>query len=332
MGDNATAPSDYGLSASFRFWSYLVLNTGSVLCTLFVLYHLLFDRALRRALHNHIVIILLIVGLIYELTDIPWILYANYTGQSMFSGETFYLIWIFVDLGVYAILLGLFAWATVQRHILIFHDRWISTKKRRLIVHYGPMFAIIIYHLIYWTLIQFVLPCGNDSHGSLDSGLFIPCLFNKSILGTWDLIFNQVIPIFTIVVFSIGLIVRVVLQKRRLNQQMKWRRHRKMMIQLISLTSLYVVFNLPWVALILSSQFGLSHDIFDPVSIYLGYFFYYVVFFFPFACCASLSELRQKCSQCFGIQYCQRRTTPGNIVASTSTKQNTPGTQLEKKL
>jgi hypothetical protein len=31
----------------------------------------LFDQTLRQALHNHIIIILLCIGLIYELTSVP---------------------------------------------------------------------------------------------------------------------------------------------------------------------------------------------------------------------------------------------------------------------
>ncbi len=54
-----------------EFWIYAISDGLSILCSLFVLYDLLFDRTLRKALNNHVIIVLLIMGLIYELTTIP---------------------------------------------------------------------------------------------------------------------------------------------------------------------------------------------------------------------------------------------------------------------
>jgi hypothetical protein len=42
-----------------QFWIYLLLVTPSIMCLLFALYHFLFDRTLRQALHNHMIIVLL---------------------------------------------------------------------------------------------------------------------------------------------------------------------------------------------------------------------------------------------------------------------------------
>ena len=44
---------------SVRFWIYLIADILSVLCSLFVLYYLLFDRTLRQALNNHVIIVLI---------------------------------------------------------------------------------------------------------------------------------------------------------------------------------------------------------------------------------------------------------------------------------
>ena len=48
-----------------RFWLLLLLDIGAVCCTILLLYHLLFRRQLREALHNHIVILILINILMY---------------------------------------------------------------------------------------------------------------------------------------------------------------------------------------------------------------------------------------------------------------------------
>ncbi|CAF4176106.1 unnamed protein product, partial [Adineta steineri] len=58
----------------YRFWFLIILTTLSILCTGFVLYHLLFDRILRQAMNNHVIIILLILNFLIEAIDIPFIL------------------------------------------------------------------------------------------------------------------------------------------------------------------------------------------------------------------------------------------------------------------
>ncbi|CAF4069606.1 unnamed protein product [Rotaria sp. Silwood1] len=268
---NSSSLSNYEISPLVRFWSYLFLDIISILCTLFVLYYLLFDRTHRQALHNHIIIVLLFIGLIYELTDIPWILYYNYWDIPMFSTITFYLIWVFVDYAFYSAQIALFAWATVERHILIFHDKWISTRKKRFFIHYVPIAAIPIYCFIYYCFIYFRSFCENSFDSFIAGGIYIPCLFSRTILGSWDLIVHQVIPTLTIVIFSFLLILRVILQKKRLNQPIKWRRHRKMTIQLLSISCIYLLFNFPWTFLVFAFQYGLPADVAYIPLLYAGY-------------------------------------------------------------
>ena len=312
--NDTSVPSDYGLSPAVRFWSYLVFNVLSVICSIFALYYLLIDRKLRRALHNHIIIVLLFIGLIYELTDILWILYFNYTGLPMFASITFYLIWVFVDYAFYSAQIALFAWATIERHILIFHDRLISTKMRRLILHYLPIVLIPTYCFIYYCLVYFAPFCENSFDSFIGGGIYIPCVFSRTFLGSWDLIVHQVVPTLIIVIFSVGLIVRVIWQKRRLNQAVSWRKHRKMMIQLISISCVYVVFNFPWTFLVFAFQYGLSPDAANVPLLYAGYLYYYVIFVFPFACCGSLPELR---TQFINIIFCCRKRQADGAVRST---------------
>jgi hypothetical protein len=54
---------------------YLVPMILSVIVTIFVLYHLLIDRALRIALNNHIIILLLSSGFIESVIDGMWYIY-----------------------------------------------------------------------------------------------------------------------------------------------------------------------------------------------------------------------------------------------------------------
>lgn len=312
--DDSTAPTAFQIPPLFRFWSYLFLNAISVIASSFTLYCLLSDRKMRQAPHNHIVIVLLIIGLVYELTDIPWILYANYTGMPMFASTTFYIIWIFVDYAFYSTQLALFSWATIERHILIFHDKWLATKTKRLLIHYMPIAAIVTYCLLFYTFIYLIPFCPNSFDSFVAGGIYIPCLFSRTILGSWDLIVQQVIPTMIIVIFSILLILRVIWQKRRLNQPVTWQRHRKMTIQLVTISSLYILFNLPWTFLVFGFQYGLPPETVEVPLLFAGYLYYYVTFLFPFICAGALPEIRKR----FVANVCGWRRRPATSQATSS--------------
>lgn len=333
--DQTSSVFDYQLPPLVRFWTYLVFDILSVLCTLIVLYCILFDRTLRRGLHNHIIVVLLFIGLIYELTNIPWILYYNYWGVPMFSTITFYLIWVFADYAFYSAQIALFSWATMERHILIFHDKWLSTKTRRFFIHYCPMVAIPTYCFIYYCLVYFAPFCENSFDSFIAGGIYIPCLFSRTFLGSWDLFVHQVIPTINISIFSILLILRVIWQKRRLNQPVKWRKHRKMTIQLVSISCIYCVFNFPWTVLVFAFQYGLSPDAAYIPLLYAGYLYYYVMFFFPFACFGSLPEIRNKfTAKLFSyVKRPQQNSSSGSqhtssSLASRNAKANTKNTKV----
>ena len=177
--------------------------------------------------------------------------------------HTFYSFWTFIAQPLYALQIELFAWATIERHI-----QWVSTSKKRFFVHYLPVGIISTYYLVYYGLVFFGAICFDSFDTFFAIGFHIPCAFDHTILGVWDLLFHQVFPLLIIVLFSIALIVRTVLQKRRLHQGVNWRKHRKMITQLLSISTIYIMFNSPWVFSALAFQYGL------PLNITLNVFSY----------------------------------------------------------
>ena len=131
-----------------RFWLYLISNISSILCSFFVLYHLLFNRLLRQALNNHAVIVLILIGLIIELIDIPLIIHFFRFGYNWKVTSIFSYFWSFIDYGCFTTQTIIFAWTTIEKHILIFHDRWLLTKKKRFFIHYLPLIILLIYCFI----------------------------------------------------------------------------------------------------------------------------------------------------------------------------------------
>lgn len=304
---NATVSSLFRIPHSVRFWIYLWFNFFSLICTLFTLYFLLFDSALRRALNNHIIIVLLFLGLLYELTNIPWHLRNDQFSISWSVSPFFNLFWTFVDYPLYSLQITLFSWATVERHILIFHNQWVSTRKKCFFVHYVPIVFLSIYYLIYYSFGYFGKPCSTSFNSFLSGGIYIPCAFDRTFMLSWELIVHQVLPTGIIVISSVGLLARVLVQKSKMLQNIQWRKNRKMIIQLLSISTIYIVFNIPWVIIIFAYAYGLAESVAWAGIIYSKFLVYFIIFLFPFVTCFSLPELRAKFRQTILCRYGTRR-------------------------
>jgi hypothetical protein len=286
--------SRHAIPPTVRFWTYLTFDILSVACSLFVLNYLLFDRTLRRAFSNHVIIVLLFIGLLNELISVPWILYRNQTGVPLIRTSAFYLSSFFVDYALFSTQVILVAWATLERHIIIFHQTWVSTRKKRFFVHYLPIIVILIYCLVYYSIITFGQFCKNSFVYYLAGNLIIPCVYSNRALSLWELVAHQAIPTLIIIIFSIALIGRVVRQKQKVNQTIRWRDHRTMTIQLLSISALYLVFNTPWMIILFAFQYGLPPNMAAVWTSYGIYFRTYVIFLYPFVCFGSSKELRNK--------------------------------------
>jgi hypothetical protein len=316
---NSSLTDDDALTANdaIKFWLYLVFLIPSLICSLFSLCYLLLHRTLRHALNNHAIIIVLFIGLIYEVTIYPWMLhYYHYRGVWQRT-EIFCTFWTFIDWGLYYTQTILFAWATIERHILIFHDGWLSTKKKRFFIHYLPLIVLTLYCLIYYIIVDFFPPCKNyfDDFYMLcvDS-----CLFYESYaLYMWDTIVHQILPSLTIVISSIALLVRILWQKHHMGQSLRWRKHWKMTVQLLCISILYLIFTFPITLMNFLYLCGLPDDVGTNFMNYALLLNYCIMLLFPFACALSLPELRKK------IKILLRRRQRRTVVPSTWIIRNT---------
>lgn len=303
---------DY-LSPTQKFWLYLIFLIPSTILTLFVLYQLLFDRLLRKSLHNHVIIILMITVVICQITIFPWMLYYFYNGNYWHRPVAFCLIWGFIDWPVYILQLLLFAWASIERHILIFNDQLVSTHRKRVIVHYLPLIILTGYWFIFYIYVYFMASCNYVTNDY--SMVCIPiCLYESFPFRAAETTLHYAIPCFIIIIFSLGLLFRVLWQKYRARQQILWRRHRKMTIQLLSIACLYLLVAVPWAIMIFLRICGLSPDIaaeFENLTLYVSY---YIEIFFPFVACLSLPELRNKVKKFLHLTKLQRSVGPVPLV------------------
>jgi hypothetical protein len=304
------------ISNSIRFWFYLIFLIPSILCSLFIVYHFLLNRTLRQALNNHVIIVLLFLSLISELTNYPWMLHFFRNGGIWERSFIFCSIWSFVDWSTFILQTFLVAWATIERHILIFHDSWLSTKTKRFFVHYLPLIFLPLYCLIWYIVIFLFPPCENFFDMTQTVCAF-PCLYTIYALTMWEIIVHEIFPVLIIVVFSIALLVRVLWQRHRIRQPIQWRKYRKMSFQLLSISLIYLIFSLPYMLMNMISLSGIRNEIFTAIFDYALFLTYFVFFLFPFVCVLSLSELRTKVPEFFHLRRQTRRTGPEILAMKT---------------
>ncbi|CAF1377579.1 unnamed protein product [Adineta steineri] len=282
------------LPAVVTFWLYLIFLIPSILFCIFCLYYFLMDGQLRQGLHNHVFILILFFTLFYELTDIIWFIYYSHTGIVLSSTPIFCLIWIYIDYSGFVTILFLMSWATIERHILIFHQNFIATSIKRFLLHYLPLIVFSIYPFLFYFIVFFVMPCDVPFNYNKQRCAHGFCLFNNALVGTWDAIADYIIPTFIIIILSIVLIIRVWYSKYRVGQRIQWRNYKKMTIQLISISFLYLILYLPFMVLNTAYTAGLSTDIaFDFFGITAD-LSYLIILFIPFICAFSSPELRKK--------------------------------------
>jgi len=234
----------------------------------------------------------------------------------------FCLIWGFIDGAVYTLQLLLFAWATIERHILIFHDR-LLTKKKRFLVHHLPLIVIILYWFIFYTYVYFYPPCKNIFNNSQMVCVTI-CLFKSFPFHAFETLFNNILPSLTIVIFSVALFVRIVRQKHRIQQHIHWRKYRKMTIQLLSISVLYLLITTPWAIITFLRICRLSPDIGVIFESYAVFISYYIVLLFPFVALLSLPELRIKLKRISHLQRQKRCVGPEPVIGRNARNNQIP--------
>ncbi|CAF1274143.1 unnamed protein product [Rotaria magnacalcarata] len=300
--------SEISWPRSLRFILLLIFDIPSVVCSLFVLYHLLINRTSRHALHNHTIIILLTISLAFQLTDIPWYLDFIRRGSVWPQIPIRCLLWWLVDLGFYNTAALILAWSSIERHILVFHDQWISTRKKRFYVHYLPLIILILYSTIYYTVLIFFPPCHHKYIYVLPVCAASPCHLFHPILGLWEMGIHGCLSTIIIAAFSIALLVRVIVHKRRRNRVFQWKFYRKMIIQLLSISALYLLLNFPIMIFSVARLCGLPSDIGVEVQQITFFLTYWVMFLLPFVALSSLPGLRKKMDRIGFIKHRRQKT------------------------
>ncbi|CAF1273736.1 unnamed protein product [Adineta ricciae] len=274
-------------------WLLLVFIGFSVLCSVFLLIHFLAIRSLRQAINNHIVIVVLILSLIYTLFDAgSSITYYRLNRVVWPQSPVFCYIWLFIDIGIYNTITVLLAWGSFERHILVFHHQLTNTQWKKIFVHYVPLYFLLSYMTLFYVIVVFIYPCENYWDYSWAVCGVSGCYHENTILAYWELYFHGIIPMMLIALFNVTLLIRVICHKRTVQQRIAWKKYRKMAIQLLSISALYLSVNFPLFLIAMLNLVGLFLN--NPATGVLSFLTYHVIMFLPFVSLGSLPDVWTK--------------------------------------
>ncbi|CAF3773805.1 unnamed protein product [Adineta steineri] len=304
----------------------------SVLVSIFHLYHLFSDRALRQALNNHVIILLLCFGLVFELTLGLLNAYLDQSGVVPLQLQTpaFCYIWALLNSAMYIIIYLLMAWAAFERHILVFHTNWFATKRKRLLFHYTPLSLCIIWPIAFYITTLFIIPCSFPLNYKANNCGLYSCLTRFASLALFDSIGHYMVPTFLIAAFSVALFVRVLYKRYRVRRQIEWKNYKKMALQLLPISMLYIVLQFIWVLMYAFYSAGVPRSVGASFYTDIRAFGTWPILFTPFATVISLPEFGKKCQQLIFFWRPQRAVHPQPLTVNRQNGNQTVAIPLKK--
>jgi hypothetical protein len=281
---------------------YVVLQTchiPSIFCSIFKLAHLLLDHNLRSALHNHVLLALMIISILDSFLSHPFTLNYLRLGYVTPSTNALCLFWNFINSNCSFATYLTMAWASVERHFLIFYPSIFTTRRQRILFHYIPLLiTALVYPIMFSTVIVFLYPCSDEFNMT---AIFCgySCALRIPYIVIYARIAHNFVPTFIVVGSSLALLVRVIMQKRRvLRNQFTWRRCRRMIIQLMTIASLFLIVTMP-VTFVSIVQYCCSPTFGAAVQVpYLSFLIRFLNMLMPFVCLGLLPEIWPKLLPC----------------------------------
>ena len=170
--------------------------------------------------------------------------------------------------------------------------------RHKILIHYVPMTAILFLSFIYSSGFILFYPCEEafDYTAQICGGA---CYQYDPTMGTVDVVVTVFLPLFLITLFNTVLILRVLNQKRRMQQKNIWKKNLHLLIQLLSITLLHYIVWLPTCIIILISIVQVPPPVIVQevqASWVLFDLLYVAVLGSPFTCAYALPEIREKIS------------------------------------
>ena len=196
--------------------------------------------------------------------------------------------------------------ASIQRYILIFHRNFMNTPVK----HYLPFLLPPVLLFIWYIALIFFYPCEQhfDNTQLWCGG---SCYSYYAVSGSINWITTCFIPILLTLIFNVLLLLRMVHQKFKMQRHRSWRKTRKLTIQLVWVSFLFLTIYLPYIIFALIRLWIDPSFLSIPSMTYLAYTLYLVPLLMPFICLMVFPQIMTELKKCCCYRYItmrQRRT------------------------
>ena len=236
----------------------LIVVILSLPLTTFVLYQLLTKRTVYSQMNNHVIIILIISNALQTIVEMPMQLSFWYLGVVWPPSLAYCYVWSFIEYFMFTANALLMAWASFERHLLIFNGNLFHSVLRRICYHFVPIGLCFVYPLAYYIGFLFFYPCASYydmANGNCITGCFV---WTSHVMNIYEQTCHGFIPTLLIGFLSTSLLWRVLRKKRRLAGGWNWRKNRKMTIQLLSISRLFFFVNIGFYSINIVQKMGNS--------------------------------------------------------------------------
>ena len=228
-----------------KFWILFTLQLCAVPCYLYIFYKFAYKKRLFHNIQHHVTLLLLIVSFLFVTINLSLSLSYMYTSYVYPSSDLYCTLWNWFHYSLNIINLFLMGFASLERNWLIFYPKLTAQKYRRFLFHYCPLIFCVIYPPFFYFAAMFIHKC-QAYYDYTQLLCTWPCYFYNLQWTNFDLFFNNYTPLCSIPVFCCVLYIRVLVQKNKLKQQrFKWKRDKKLILQLWSQSSLYLAMWMP---------------------------------------------------------------------------------------
>ncbi|CAF4647014.1 unnamed protein product [Rotaria sp. Silwood1] len=123
--------------------------------------------------------------------------------------------------------------------------------------------------------------------------------FIQRFLGAMDWIGNLTITVTISILGSILLVIRVIGKRLRIVHNFSWRRNRRMVIQLLSISVFYIIIWVPIIVCFLMVLYAPNPIVLNLSVSYLNYYQYICMLLYPLICLTGLKEAQKPLKQQF---------------------------------
>lgn len=256
--DTTTAPEL--LSNHVFFYIFLLLDIPSLLSSLLLFYYFFcLPECRRQPYSNQMIIYFLSSTFLINSINIPLMLpyFQGYHYITfMRDPNSFCIFWSMYDYTVCSLVLWLIALLSLERYLQIFFQQLVmKTRRRRVFLYYGIIVILVVFIFFWYLYLVALYPCAQTDFDFTQMFCNTPCYPSAggAFLLNFDWIISSLLPVFLTILFTLMLILHVVYQrhkiKRHLLQRRTWKRTRKMFLQLVPITLIFLLFIMPLIIL-----------------------------------------------------------------------------------